>query len=206
MLKIRFTIFIFFMSFFNFFSVNAQTSLKPTEIERYLASLSQIQALMTNYQEAQSTEKKETIIDNTPPPSDATSRTPITDNLQRMESHPTYSRFEEIIISIGFKNSKEWADNGDKIMLAYSAYQLKNSNAQNPADLEEIKSNLDEQLSAVKKNQFISNEQKQTLINKIENSMALISDPNYIENENILIIEPFIERLNSLLRITNDTY
>ena len=203
--KLNLAFLVFFQIFFIFFPATAKTTLKPAEIEQYLTSLNQIQALMAHYN-SQTDGTEETQLDNMPTPPDPMSQTPITDNLKRMKSHPTFSTFEEIIINIGFENSKEWAATGDRIMSAYSAHQFKISDAQNPVDIEEVRSDLNEQLSAVKNNQFISNEQKRTLINKIEKSIALITDPNYIENENILIIKPYIERLNSLLRITNDTY
>jgi len=51
---------------------------------------------------------------------------------------------------------------------------------------------------SIKNNKFISQEQKQTLINKIEKSIEMIDDPNYNDDENISIISPYIKQLNSL--------
>jgi hypothetical protein len=99
-------------------------------------------------------------------------------------------------------NPKEWASTGDKIMMAYSAYQMKNYDRETAPTIGEIKQNMSEDLIKIKINKFISPKQKQVLINKIENSMALLSDPNYIDNENISIISPFIGRLNSLFKET----
>jgi len=79
---------------------------------------------------------------------------------------------------------------------------MKNYNGETLLSIDEVKKYMSEDLMKIKINKFISSKQKQVLINKIKNSMALLNDPNYIDNENISIISPFIGRLNLLFKET----
>jgi hypothetical protein len=183
---------IFFYSFLSFSSASAQNSLNNLEIEHFINTLPAINALVNEFES-----DNEQQINNLPTDF---SRTPITDSLNVVRTPQTLAEFTSIINRSGFSSAELWAQAGDKIIMAYSAYHLKypqNASAPNP---EEIKLDLTSQLTNIKRNQFISNEQKQTLINKIQNSIALLSDPNYIDSENISIISPYIDRLNSLLK------
>lgn len=179
----------------NIFSAFAQNPLNNTDVENYLSSLPLLDALAENYEQ----DIKDQTEEITPPPIDPSdiSRTPVTDNLAFIEKHPTFDEFKNIISTAGFASADQWANVGDKIMMAYSAYQLKNPAIQATANLNIIKNKLIENLESIKKNQYISTQQKEMLINKIQNSMELINDPNYIDSENISIISPYIARLNS---------
>lgn len=179
----------------NIFSAFAQKPLNNTDVENYLSSLPLLDALAENYEQ----DIKDQTEEITPPPIDPSdiSRTPVTDNLAFIENHPTFDEFKNIISTAGFASADQWANVGDKIMMAYSAYQLKNPAIQATANLNIIKNKLIENLESIKKNQYISTQQKEMLINKIQNSMELINDPNYIDSENISIISPYIARLNS---------
>jgi len=187
----------FFLFLFNYFPALAQDILNITEIEQYLVTYPQIHKISQEYEASNEEEEidKPVILDQ-----DEFSRTPISDNLDQLRTHPTFEKFTDIIKKAGFSSPRQWASAGDKIMMAYSAYQIKHPQQETAPSIEEIKKDMDEQRNLIEKNQFISNEQKQSLINKIENSMALLSDPNYIDSENISIISPYIERLNSLFK------
>lgn len=197
-IKIQNYIFFIFLLFCA--NANAQNSLKSVDIEKYLTTLPLIEKLIRDYNDT----KKESAID-----SDTTiinnsglSHTPISDSLEIAKMHPTYSDFLKIVKNAGFSSDDEWAKTGDKIMFAYSAYNLQKMGG----GVDEAVSNLAEKLEIVKSNKFISTEQKLILTENIENSMALMNDPNYINNDNIQILKPYIERLESLLRNSNDTY
>lgn len=194
---------IFFSFFFALNPAYAQNALNETEIEKYLSTLPKLRTLNAiEPEETDSTRLAEGQTQN----DELVSHTPISDNLERMRNHSTFDSFSEIVIEAGFDNPAQWAAVGDKIMLAYNAYFLTNPADSNAPSLEEMKQDLSEQQKSVSANQFITPEQKKLLLNKIENSMAMLNDPNYIANENISIIRPFIGRLNSYLRNTNDTY
>jgi hypothetical protein len=79
-------------------------------------------------------------------------------------------------------------------MNAHAAYYRK----RNYPDTSQLIIDLEQKLSDIKSNQFISSEQKNVLINKLEKSIELINDPNYNGEEYISMISPYIERLNSL--------
>lgn len=194
---------IFFSYFFVLNTAIAQNVLNETEIEKYLATLAKLQTL--NVIEPEDDDSTG-FADGQSQNDELVSYTPISDNLERMRNHSTFDSFSEIVIKAGFENPSQWAEVGDKIMLAYNAYFLTNPVDSNAPTLEEMKQDLSEQQKSVNANQFITPEHKKLLLNKIENSMAMLNDPNYIANENISIIRPFIGRLNSYLRNTNDTY
>jgi len=189
----------FFIISFSFHSTQAQNSLDGNKIEQYLSTLPLLAQLEEKYIASDNKEKNQnsSMLDTT-----TTSYTPVTDTLILLENHPSYESFRVIVTNAKFLNPKEWASTGDKIMMAYSAYQMKNYDRETAPTIGEIKQNMSEDLIKIKINKFISPKQKQVLINKIENSMALLSDPNYIDNENISIISPFIGRLNSLFKET----
>lgn len=134
------------------------------------------------------------------PPGNELSQTPITDSLVLAKKHPTYPKLEMIVKSSGFQTVEEWAATGDQIMLAYSAYYIKNSEDPNAQSIDVLLNDLNSKRDQIEKNQFISTEQKNILKEKVENSIALLNDPNYIDNENIKILSPYIKRLNSLFK------
>ena len=188
--------FIYILTFiyiiFSFITASAQNTLNRPEIEKFISTLPSINALVK-------VNEGEEAIQNSNVPSDIT-HTPITASLKLLRAQTSFPEFTTILNRAGFSSPEQWANIGDKVMMAFSAYQLKNPPNASAPSIEEIKQDLNSRLNNIKNNQFISNEQKQTLINKIQNSMALISDPNYIDNENISIISPYIDRLNSLLK------
>ena len=188
---------IFILFFLNILPAMAQNTLSNGDIEKYIIVLPQIHQLSERYQSGINKENKEETIVFNP---DTLSLTPITDNLATLVNHPTFEEFTLIITKAGFLNAAEWANVGDRIMMAYSATQLINPVGNNAPSINFIKENMQTELSNVEKNQFISAEQKLTLINKIQKSMALLNNPNYIDNENITIIAPYIERLNSFFK------
>lgn len=190
--KLQRFIFPFIIVFLNFSPALAQSILQKAEIEKYIGILPQISALaQLNDQETQP---------STPLLTDEFGRTPISDNLIFLKERPNYNKFTDLIIKAGFLTAEEWANVGDKIMMAYSAYHLKYPSDNSSPTVNEIKSSMQDRSKLVEANQFISNEQKRILLKKIQNSMALLNDPNYINNENISIISPYIERLNSLFK------
>ncbi|MEZ5758302.1 MAG: hypothetical protein R3D86_08785 [Emcibacteraceae bacterium] len=196
-------ILIFALFFLNITHANAQNVLNKDEIEKYLNAMPQIRQLAETYEKNLGEEQK------TLPGQDeisSFSMTPLTDSLEEIRNLPTYEDFLKIIKSVGFNNPEEWASVGDRVMMAYSAFQLKNPPNQSSPDLNKLKDTLTDDLENLKKNQFISIEQKQYLINKLQKSIALLNDPNYINSRNIPVIAPYVERLGSLLRNTNDTY
>lgn len=204
MKKIKASIVIIFFSLFFIFShAYAQDTLIKSDIERYLATLPRLQSL-----------NEATPLDNdSPAPSDIqnqesslTSQTPITDNLRRMRNHPSFDKFTTIVQEAGFEDPTEWALVGDQIMTAYSAYLITNPIDNDAPTLDKMKQDLKGLLKKVEGNQFITPENKELLLNKIKNSMAMLNDPNYIANENISTIRPYIGRLTSYLRNTNDPY
>ena len=184
---------------FNHSIALAQDQLTNVEIERYLSSITSLQLLDTQI-EAESENDDQVVESQFFEETGTMSLTPITDSLSKITTHPTYDRFTAIIKRTGFSSPQQWASAGDRIMIAYSAYQLKNPPQNNGANMGAITDEMQASLERIEKNQFISSEQKQILKNKIQNSMALMSDPNYIENENIPIISPYIARLNSLFK------
>lgn len=189
--------------FFIFIPANAQITLSDADIEKYLSTLPKLQTLIASPDpEDNPMESRDLNSQN----ENLTSRTPISDNLERMKNHPTYDMFSRIVNDAGFETPADWAAIGDEIMMAYSAYLIKNPVDNNAPTLDEMKKDLAEQLSKVEGNQFITLENKELLINKIENSIAMLNDPTYITNKNIPIIRPYIGRLTSYLRNTNDTY
>lgn len=194
---------IFFLCFFILIPANAQNALKEKDIESYISTLPKLQLLYERSQPENNTSNQSQV---QPQDNDLTSRTPITDNLERMRNHPTFDNFSNIVKEAGFANPAHWAATGDKIMLAYSAYFINNPINEDAPTLDELKLELSEQLKKAEGNRFITAEHKELLVNKIQNSMAMLSDPNYIASENISTIGPFIARLNSYLRNTNDTY
>lgn len=195
-----FTIALFFL---NFSFAIAQETLKKDEIEKYLRSMPQIQHLAETSQNNNSEDQNvNAVIDE----ESSLSMTPLTDSLGKIKNLPNYEDFLKIIKNAGFNNPEEWASVGDRVMMAYSAFQLKNPKNKASPDLNELKVTLQDELQNIEKNQFISIEQKQHLINKLQKSIALLNDPNYINSQNIPVIAPYIERLNSILRNTNDTY
>ncbi len=178
-------------------------SLDKAQVEQYLSTLPKIRVLKDD---DDSSEESNALTQGDYEDDYMTSRTPISDNLERMKDHSTFEDFTRIIKNEGFETPQAWASVGDEIMLAYSAYYISNPIDKDAPSLEEMKQELSEQQEKIEKNQFIMRDQKELLLNKIENSMALLNDPNYIDNPNISIIRPFIGRLNSYLRNTDDTY
>ncbi|MDG1995868.1 MAG: hypothetical protein P8J14_05195 [Emcibacteraceae bacterium] len=199
MKKSIFIIFLtFLLSFSCFLPANAQNTLNSSQIEQYLSSLVRIKTLIINIEnETSSTEKESIILQNS---SFEASKTPITDTLKQIKNHSSFKNFETSVLSSGFSSIEQWADVGDKIMMAYSAFQLQKSSDEQSQNLNEIKADLNDQLQKIKNNKFISPNQKTILTEKIQNSIALLNDPNYIDNENIKIISPFIARLNSVFK------
>lgn len=194
--------YIIFLTFFLFFShfmpTNAQNSLESRQIEQYLTSLVKIKTLINSAENEIRTTTEEVI-----PSSnnyDASSRTPITDTLVQIKKHHTFKRFENDVITSGFITIEQWATVGDKIMMAYSAYHLKNPPPGQNKNVVDIEKDLSDDLKKIENNKFISPEHKKLLTEKIQNSIALLNDPNYIDHENIKIISPYIERLNSLFK------
>lgn len=185
----------------NIFSAHAQNILVKSDIEKYLSTLTPLKNLakINVGNPEDETEIKDQTEDIPPPLFDPSniSRTPVTDTLEYTKNHPTFAEFSMIIDKAGFSSPDQWADIGDKIMMAYSAYNLKNPPSSEAADLNEVKRDLAKKLEAVRKNQFISKQQKETLIKKLQNSIELINDPNYIDSENISMISLYIEQLNS---------
>lgn len=192
---IKITFFFIFMIFFN---ANAQNTLNTADIDNYLTSLKNISSMMKKYNTEIQTQENTDL--TSLPPLDELSKTPISDTLEYVKSLPTYSNFEMIIKSAGFETTEEWAYIGDKIMLAYSAYYLKNPQDKNAISIDEFINDLNAKSDQIKNNMFISNEQKNFLVEKIENSIAMLKDPNYIDNENIKILSPYIKRLNTLFK------
>ncbi|HPF46028.1 MAG: hypothetical protein KDF58_09975 [Alphaproteobacteria bacterium] len=181
----------------------AQDILNRDEIEKYLKAMPQIRQLAETYEKNIDDEQKiSPELDET----SSVSMTPLTDSLDEIKSLPTYEDFLKIIKNIGFNSPEEWASVGDRMMMAYSAFQLKNPPNQSSPDLSKLKETLADDLENLKKNQFISSEQKQFLVNKLQKSIAMLNDPNYINSPNIPVIAPYVERLSSLLRNTNDSY
>lgn len=198
-IKLMTTITIFFI----FIPANAQITLSDADIEKYLSTLPKLQTLSASPDPENSPMERRSLNSQN---ENLTSRTPISDNLERMQNHPTYDVFSRIIKDAGFETPADWAAVGDEIMMAYSAYLIKNPVDNDAPTLADMKNDLAEQLAKVEGNQFITQEHKELLINKIENSIAMLNDPTYIANENISIISPYIKRLTSYLRNTNDTY
>jgi len=186
-------IFVFFSFFLNFTPTIAQNALNEAEIENYLATLPLIEAIVSE-------ENANLSIEETDITRSGISLTPITDSLELARHQPTYPKFLKIIENAQFNSPSHWANVGDNIMMAYSAFHLKSQETTGASNIEAIIKDLTEKLANIEKNQFISSDQKQLLIEKIQNSMALISDPNYINSENISIISPYIDRLNSLFK------
>lgn len=181
-----------------FFTANAQNALNTNDIDNYLTSLKNISSMMKRYNSEN--QAKENADLTSLPPVDELSKTPITDTLEFVKSHPTYSTLEMIVKSSGFKTTEEWATTGDQIMLAYSAYYLKNPQDKEALSIDEMINDLNAKGNQIKNNMFISNEQKNFLTEKIENSIAMLKDPNYINNGNIKILSPYIKRLNTLFK------
>lgn len=188
----------FFMFLLSITQVNAQNTLDDIKIEQYLSTLPLLQRLEDTHKTNDSDNGQEDHANILSAPE--TTRTPITDSLNLMKDHTGYEDFKTIVTNAKFISPEEWASTGDMIMMAYFAYQLHHPNSANAPSIDEIKMNMQEDLNKISQNQFISAEQKQTLINKLENSMALLNDPNYIDNENISIISPYIRRLDSLFK------
>ena len=188
----------FFFIFIHFFTANAQNTLKSADIDNYLTSLKSISSMMERYNKEN--KPKEDMELKTLPPIDDLSKTPITDSLVYVKSHPTYSSLEMIVQSSGFQSVEEWANVGDNIMLAYTAFHIKNPAGSDAMPIEEMINDLTVQRDQISKNLFISSEQKNILTEKIENSIAMLNDPNYINNENIKILSPYMKRLNSLFK------
>ena len=184
---------VFFLFFLSFPPTFAQNALNEADIENYLETLPLIAAIVSE-------EDAQPFIGETSITQTEISRTPITDSLELAKHQPTYPKFLEIIENAQFASPSHWANVGDNIMMAYSAFYLKSQETTDTSNIEAITRDLAEKLANIEKNQFISAAQKQLLIEKIQNSMALISDPNYINSENISIISPYIDRLNSLFK------
>ena len=188
----------FFFIFMIFFTANAQNALNTNDIDNYLTSLKNISSMMKRYNSEN--QAKENADLTSLPPVDELSKTPITDTLEFVKSHHTYSTLEMIVKSSGFKTTEEWANTGDQIMLAYSAYYLKKPQDKEALSIDEMINDLNAKGNQIKNNMFISNDQKNFLMEKIENSIAMLKDPNYIDNENIKILSPYIKRLNTLFK------
>lgn len=189
----------FFLFFFIFSNVSAQNGLNNTVIENYIATIPELRELERASQIAKPESNEEA--DQTPPKKNTElSRTPVSDSLEYLQTQPFYEDFVHIINKYNFPNPKDWASTGDMIMMSYSAYHLKNPPNGNAPSIEALIKDLNDQKIKIEKNPYISMQQKQTLLNKLKNSIAMLNDPNYIENNNISVISPYIERLNSLFK------
>lgn len=186
----------FFFVFLNFFPANAQKTLESDEIEQYLRSLTTIKRSFETLESQNQTDEEESI----PVVSqyDDTSLTPISDNLDTLRNHPTYPDFIDAVKKHGFSSAAEWADVGDRVMNAVAGYYLNNPPPGVDKTIADLIEDMNNQKELIANNKYISSKQKQTLLEKIENRVALLNDPNYINNENIKIIRPYIKRLNSL--------
>ena len=174
------------------FPVLAQNKLNEAEIEHFINSLPQIyQLLMQSDSNSQAlpNAKYDTEQSNI-----EESFMPMTDMLNNAKLQPSFTQFKLIVHNGGFSSPDNWAKTGDDIMNAHAAYYRK----RNYPDTSQLIIDLEQKLSDIKSNQFISSEQKNVLINKLEKSIELINDPNYNGEEYISMISPYIERLNSL--------
>jgi hypothetical protein len=186
----------FILIFSSFLPSQAENSLKPEQIKRYLNSLVKIKELINGPESENQAPQKESI--PLPNNTDNQSLTPISDTLEHIKNHHTFKSFEKIILISGFSTIEQWADVGDNIMMTYSAYHLINTPKEQTENISDIKIDLSNDLKKIESNKFINPEQKKFLIEKIQNSIALLADPNYINNGNIKIISPYIKRLNTL--------
>ncbi|MDG1709263.1 MAG: hypothetical protein P8H03_10905 [Emcibacteraceae bacterium] len=188
----------FFLYFSCFLPVNAQNTLESNQIERYLSSLVKIKTLINSINNGTLSSEEESLTAYNP--SLDPSSTPITDSLEHIRKHSSFNSFEKNVLSSGFSSIEQWANVGDDVMMAYSAFQLKKNQEEQGQNLDEIKADLNGQLNKIENNKFISPHQKKILIEKIQNSIALLNDPNYIDHVNIKIISPFIARLNLVFK------
>ena len=145
-------IIIFFIFFLNFSLAIAQSTLNKDEIEKYLVTIPQIHQLAATYQKNHEEEEKEQALPTEP---SSFSQTPITDSLSNIREHPTFEEFLKIITRAGFQSPEQWANTGDRIMMAYSAFKLKNPPNAIAPGTDELKNNLQDQLQNIEKNQFL---------------------------------------------------
>ena len=200
--KINSLKYIFFLFFFTISNAYAQNSLNKENIENYIETIPELRQLEIAAQSEKTESPDEA---ETSPPlvqnfNGDFSRTPISDILSELKKQPFYDDFKSIIEKHNFESPETWAKTGDMIMMAYSAYHLKNPPVKNAPSVDTVLEDLAQKSKNIESNPYISSEQKQTLLNKLKNSIALLNDPNYIENNNISVISPYIARLNSLFK------
>ncbi len=187
----------FFFIFLLFSPALAQNLLQKSEIDQYINSVRELNQLRPAQPEINNS--KTQLVPRSGDQQNI-SMTPITDNLEFLRTQPNYEAFKSTIRKYGFSTPENWANVGDKVMMAYSAYHLKNDVTKGAPSVSEILTDMQEQQTNIKNNPYITQEQKLGLLNKIQNSMALLRDPNYINSENISVIGPYIERLDSLFK------
>lgn len=145
--------------------------LTEQQVERYLKSMPQSQALSKKYDDGQ--RKK---IDP---------HLPLTSALKLMHSQgPAYDGLKKLAIEHGFSSAEEWADVGDRVMTAY----LFLSSSLSP---EQIEQGYQQGVSNIKKDPKLSDVQKQMILQRMEKTHTKNQDRRINAQPDLPALAPY---------------
>lgn len=160
-------------------------ALKTSEIEGFIASLSELQSLSKKHEDLEKWTANAGARSRGAPGAEVNW---MADSIAAIEGHPVYREFEEVVGSHGFESPEHWAEVGDRVLKAFFAATM---DQQAPA----MKAQMEQAMREIENNTSLTPEQKQIMKETMGSSMAQVSAMSDAPSADVEAVRPYMDRL-----------
>lgn len=167
------------------FAAQAQTPLGGDDIRHFIAAMKPLQKLGEKYDFKNGRQQRVEGLN-------VTDFYPMSQSLDRVKKHESYSEFTAIIHKAGFSSPEKWASIGDRIMRAYMFGRV--VEGLTPEKIQDMRENMAE----IEKNAYLSPEVRKKIIDNLKQTTAMADEmPENIKADQESL-KPFLAKLKRL--------
>ncbi|SFL97564.1 hypothetical protein [Marinobacter zhejiangensis] len=116
------------------------------------------------------------------------------DAVGRMEGHPQFERFEEVVEDNGFSSAADWGATGDRVFRAWMAIEMQGQSSASRQEMAKAMAEIDN-------NPNMSAEQKAQMRQMMQGAISMMEQVSQAPEADIRALRPHLDELR---RVTND--
>ncbi|MDX1756237.1 MAG: hypothetical protein R3175_09280 [Marinobacter sp.] len=160
-------------------------SLSDSQIQNFIASLVELNAMEDEFADLKLEMEQEQGRQEMPD-----FEHPISDSIHRIEGHPEFDTFKDVIEGHGFDSPAEWGATGDRIFRAWMAIEMESQGATVDQDVAKA-------LAEIDNNPHMTQAQKDQMRAMMGGAMAAMEQARNAPEEDIRALRPHLDDLRT---------
>lgn len=119
--------------------------------------------------------------------------------VSRIEGHPQFGKFSEIVEDSGFDSAADWGETGDQVFQAWMAIEMESQG-------EAARKEMANAMAEIDNNPNMTAEQKAQMKEMMQGAMSMWEQASQAPADNIKALRPHIEELRRVTEDNGDDY